>query len=127
MLVGNNKNLWRMFLEACAGDTSLLQADDPLDTYVEREVQAAAHATGCEAGTMESFVEASRVYHGSSTGLWLQGYLQHGAGHSACRKHVGCVICHRTRGWCMCPRLKGLCWMHQLGGQAAHGMQRIGD
>ena len=49
MLVGNNKNLWRKFLEACARDPGLLQSEDPLDAYVEREVQAAAQATGCVA------------------------------------------------------------------------------
>ena len=46
MLVGNNKNLWRMFLEACARAPGLLRAEDPLDAYVEGEVQAAAQATG---------------------------------------------------------------------------------
>ena len=51
VLVGNNKNLWRMFLEACQREPSLLRAEDPLDAYVEGEVQAAALATGCVART----------------------------------------------------------------------------
>ena len=51
VLVGNNKNLWRMFLEACQREPSLLRAEDPLDAYVEGEVQAAALATGWVART----------------------------------------------------------------------------
>jgi hypothetical protein len=44
--VGNNKNLWRVFLEACQLDASLLHDPNPLDAYTERVVQAAAAATG---------------------------------------------------------------------------------
>jgi hypothetical protein len=40
--VGNNKNLWRTFLDACSKDASLKESDDPLDTYVERSIEAAA-------------------------------------------------------------------------------------
>ena len=45
-LVGNNKSLWPVFLEACRQDAELLQCDDPLDTYTEGAVQAAVAATG---------------------------------------------------------------------------------
>lgn len=40
VLVGNSKNLWPVFLEACQIDPSLLETADPLDTYIERSVQA---------------------------------------------------------------------------------------
>ncbi|KAK9811662.1 hypothetical protein WJX72_007918 [[Myrmecia] bisecta] len=40
VLIGNTKNVWRPFLEACQRDPSLLQEQHPLDAYVERTVQA---------------------------------------------------------------------------------------
>ena len=40
MLIGNTKHIWRPFLEACSWDPSLLEAENPLETYVERTVTA---------------------------------------------------------------------------------------
>lgn len=41
MLIGNSKNIWLPFLEACKCDPDLLAQTNPLDTYVERTVAAA--------------------------------------------------------------------------------------
>eukprot|EP00891_Asterochloris_glomerata_P008115 jgi/Astpho2/8115/Aster-03056 len=40
VLIGNTKHIWRPFLEACSWDPSLLEAENPLEAYVERTVTA---------------------------------------------------------------------------------------
>ncbi len=42
VLVGNTRALWPKFLAARAADPALAAARDPLDTYTEREIAAAA-------------------------------------------------------------------------------------
>ena len=40
LLIGNSKNLWPCFVEACKQDSNLLGAMNPLDCYIESSVQA---------------------------------------------------------------------------------------
>lgn len=49
LIIGNSKNIWLPFLEACKYDPDLLAKPNPLDVYVERTVAAAVQvsAQGC--------------------------------------------------------------------------------
>ena len=40
LLIGNSKNIWTPFLEACKHDPDLLASPNPLNVYVERTVAA---------------------------------------------------------------------------------------
>lgn len=42
MLVGNTRELWDMFIDACRSDPALLELENPLDTYVTQVVTNAA-------------------------------------------------------------------------------------
>lgn len=45
LLVGNTKHIWEPFLAACLEHPQLLDVADPLDTYVERSVEAVLQDT----------------------------------------------------------------------------------
>ena len=40
LLIGNSKNLWPCFVEACRQDSNLLGVMNPLDCYIKSSVQA---------------------------------------------------------------------------------------
>lgn len=42
MLVGNTRELWDTFVDACRNDSALMELEDPLDTYVTRVITQAA-------------------------------------------------------------------------------------
>ncbi len=46
VLLGNTRAMWDAFLAACRADARLLQAEHPLDAYVEQRVRAAAGSLG---------------------------------------------------------------------------------
>ena len=46
VLVGNTKNLWDRFRTAYGKEASLQEDENPLDTYTQRCVQAAADSLG---------------------------------------------------------------------------------
>jgi len=39
-LIGNSKAMWAPFIAACTSHNELLQEANPLDSYVERSVEA---------------------------------------------------------------------------------------